>query len=162
MKGALGKQTFGKTYAGVTFGAPNPSVTPAYHLYQQDVRAAAKDVEAPASQWLNDPYGMSSWDAMNEYALAMLMAHSVKPTVFNPDIYTLTQPAKGAVIVHDFAQGAAALAHHKKIEYVGALGESPYNKYHNGFGTFDVQAANGTVIGTVSSRAILPLVARFG
>jgi hypothetical protein len=99
---------------------------------------------------------------MNEYALAMLMAHSVKPTAFDPYIYTVTQPTKGAVIVHDFAQGAAALAKHKKIEYVGALGESPYNRYHNGFGTFDVQSTSGNVIGSVSARSILPLVAKFG
>jgi hypothetical protein len=105
---------------------------------------------------------MSSWDAMNEYALAMLMAHSVKPAVFNPDIYTLTQPTPGAVIVHNFAQGAAALAAHKKIEYVGALGESPYNTYHNGFGTFDVQSTTGNVIGSVSARSILPLVNKYG
>jgi ABC-type branched-subunit amino acid transport system substrate-binding protein len=162
MKSALSAQTFAKTYVGLTFGAPNPSLTPAYHLYQQDIHAAAKDVESPASQWLNDPYGMSSWDAMNEYALAMLMAHSVSPQVFDPFIYTVTQPAPGAVIVHNFAQGAAALAQHKKIEYVGALGESPYNTYHNGFGTFDVQAAGGNVVGTVSARAILPLVKKFG
>jgi branched-chain amino acid transport system substrate-binding protein len=162
MKGALGARTFAKDYVGLTFGAPNPSVTPAYHLYQADIHAAAKNVESPASQWLNDPYGMSTWDAMNEYALAMLMAHSVSPTVFDPYIYTVTQPAPGAVIVHDFAQGAAALAQHKKIEYVGALGESPYNTYHNGFGTFDVQATNGNVIGSVSARSILPLVTKFG
>jgi len=48
---------------------------------------------------------MSSWDAINEYALGMLMAHSVSPTVFNPDIYTVTQPTPGAVTVHNFAQG---------------------------------------------------------
>ncbi len=162
MKGALGQQTFAKNYVGLTFGAPNPSVTPAYHLYQQDIHTAAKNVESPASQWLNDPYGMSTWDAMNEYALAMLMAHSVSPAVFDPYIYTVTQPAPGAVIVHNFAQGAAALAQHKKIEYVGALGESPYNTYHNGFGTFDVQDTNGTVTGSVPARAILPLVNKFG
>jgi ABC-type branched-subunit amino acid transport system substrate-binding protein len=162
MKGALGASTFAKDYAGLTFGAPDPAITPAYHLYQADIHAAAKDVEAPASQWLNDPYGMSTWDAMNEYALAMLMARSVSPPVFNHYIYTVTQPSPGAVIVHDFAQGAAALAAHKKIEYVGALGESPYNTYHNGFGTFDVQNAAGTVTGTVPARAILPLVKKFG
>ncbi len=162
MKAALGQQTFAKDYVGLTFGAPNPSITPAYHLYQQDIHTAAKNVESPASQWLNDPYGMSTWDAMNEYALAMLMAHSVSPAVFDPYIYTVTQPAPGAVIVHNFAQGAAALAQHKKIEYVGALGESPYNTYHNGFGTFDVQATNGTVTGSVPARAILPLVNKFG
>lgn len=162
MKGALGAQTFAKNYVGLTFGAPDPSVTPAYHLYQADIHAAAKDVESPASQWLNDPYGMSSWDAVNEYALAMLMAHSVKPAVFNPYIYTVTQPAKGAVVVHNFTQGAAALAKGKKIEYVGALGESPYNAYHNGFGTFDIQNTGGTVVGAVAARDILPLVAKFG
>ena len=162
MKGALGAATFSRDYAGLTFGAPDPARTPAYHLYQADIHAAARDVESPASQWLNDPYGMSSWDAMNEYALAMLTAHSVSPAAFDPYIATITQPAPGAVIVHDFAQGAAALGAHKKIEYVGALGESPYNTYHNGFGTFDVQTANGTVVGTVSARSILPLVKRFG
>jgi branched-chain amino acid transport system substrate-binding protein len=162
MKGALGAQTFAKDYVGLTFGAPDPSVTPAYHLYQADIRAAAKDVESPASQWLNDPYGMSSWDAANEYALAMLMAHSVSPSAFDPYIYTLTQAAPGAVVVHDFAQGAAALAKGKKIEYVGALGVSPYNRYHNGFGTFDVQNAAGSVVGSITARNILPLVARFG
>lgn len=162
MRGALTAGTFNKNYVGLTFGAPDPSLTPAYHLYQADIRAAAKDVEAPDSQWLNDPYGMSSWDAMNEYALAMLMAHSVKPTVFDADIYTVTQHTPGAVVVHNFAQGAAALAQHKKIEYVGALGESPYNTYHNGFGTFDVQSASGKVVGSVTARDILPLVAKFG
>lgn len=162
MKGALSGQTFAKDYAGLTFGAPDPNVTPAFHLYQQDIHTATKDVESPASQWLNDPYGMSTWDAMNEYALAMLMAHSVSPSVFNSYIYTVTQPTPGAVIVHDFAQGAAALAQHKKIEYVGALGESPYNTDHNGFGTFDVQASSGSVVGSITARDILPLVSKFG
>src|SRR5258708_16011632 len=50
MKGALGSQTFAKDYVGLTFGAPNPSLTPAFHLYHQDIHAAAKDVATPAPQ----------------------------------------------------------------------------------------------------------------
>lgn len=162
MKNALGAQVFAKNYVGVTFGAPDPSVTPAYHLYQQDIRAASKDVESPASQWLNDPYGMSTWDAANEFALAMLMAHSVSPAVFDPFIRTVTLPKGGAVVVHSFAEGKAALVKGKQIEYVGALGVSPYNQYHNGFGTFDVQTPNGSIVGNVTSQQIIPLVTRFG
>ena len=43
----------------------------------------------------------------------------------------------GAVTVHTFAQGKAALAAGHQIRYIGAMGPVEFNPYHNSTGAFD-------------------------
>jgi branched-chain amino acid transport system substrate-binding protein len=90
-----------------------------------------------AKQYTADPYAMDPYDGAVIMALAMLQAHSVKPSVFNSHILDITQPRSGAVIVHTFAQGKAALAAGHQIRYIGAMGPVDFNRYHNSTGGFD-------------------------
>ena len=90
-----------------------------------------------AKQYTSDPYAMDPYDATVIMALAMLQAHSVKTSVFNSHILDVTQPRAGAVTVHTFAQGKAALAAGHQIRYIGAMGPVDFNRYHNSTGGFD-------------------------
>ena len=44
----------------------------------------------------------------------------------------------GAVVVHTFAVGVAALQAGKKIDYVGAAGVIDFNQWHNSGGGFEI------------------------
>jgi hypothetical protein len=46
----------------------------------------------------------------------------------------------GAVVVHTFAVGVAALQVGKKIDYVGAAGVIDFNQWHNSGGGFEIGA----------------------
>jgi ABC-type branched-subunit amino acid transport system substrate-binding protein len=76
-------------------------------------------------------YAELPYDHTTMIALAMLAAHSIDPVTFNPYIEKITQ---GATVVHTFAQGKAALAAGKAIDYVGVTGQVSFDKYHNSGG----------------------------
>lgn len=42
----------------------------------------------------------------------------------------MTANAHGAVQVHNYAEGIAALKKHKVINYIGASGQETFNQYH--------------------------------
>jgi len=75
---------------------------------------------------------------VNGLPLAMLKAHSTAPSKFNGFIQAISAPSPGAVKVTSFAQGKAALAQGKDIQYIGATGAIDFNKYHNSNGDFEV------------------------
>jgi hypothetical protein len=64
-------------------------------------------------------------------ALAMDMAHSSSPKVYNDYITKVTSPSAGAVVVNTYAAGKAALAKGKRIQYVGASGAIIFDRWHN-------------------------------
>jgi hypothetical protein len=81
---------------------------------------------------------MSYWDTVNLYGLAALEAKSTNPKVFTPYIAKIAAPSPGAVVVHDFAQGKAALAAGKKIRYSGAVGDIAFDQWRNSIGEFEI------------------------
>jgi TATA-box binding protein (TBP) (component of TFIID and TFIIIB) len=68
--------------------------------------------------------------------LAILAAKSTNPVKFNPYIAKITT---GKTIVHTFAQGKAALAQGKTIDYVGVTGQVSFDKFHNSGGLWAAQ-----------------------
>lgn len=128
VSGAIGSASLNDFIA---FEAATPSTTEAgWKTFSQAIEASPEKVP-DVSQYLRDPFTLSYYDAANLVALAMVEAHSTKPSVFNADIMGLVQAGPGKTVVHDFASGEKALAAGKKIQYVGALGSVQLDKYHN-------------------------------
>jgi branched-chain amino acid transport system substrate-binding protein len=104
----------------------------------------------------------SLYDGMNILALAMLEAKSTLGTVYNSHITDVVAAKSGATVVHNFADGKAALSKGKTIQYVGVIGPVVFNKYHNCAGEFgtNVFAADGsaTKAGTISGTQVLNLL----
>lgn len=76
-------------------------------------------------------YAELPYDHTTMIALAMLAAHSLDPVAYNPYLEKIT---RGTTVVHTFAQGKAALAAGKTIDYVGVTGQVSFDKYHNSGG----------------------------
>jgi branched-chain amino acid transport system substrate-binding protein len=87
-------------------------------------------VPQPA-QWNSDLYSVADYDSVVIMALAMDASHSIKPSVYNGFVTKVTSPAAGALVVHTYAAGEAALAKGKRIQYVGAVGATVFNQWHN-------------------------------
>jgi hypothetical protein len=81
---------------------------------------------------------MTAYDGVIVMALAATAAKSTSPAVWNASITAVTSP--GAVVVHSFAAGVAALQAGKKIDYVGAAGTIAFNQWHNSNGGFEIAA----------------------
>jgi tetrahydromethanopterin S-methyltransferase subunit H len=81
----------------------------------------------------------------------MVAAKSTSPAVWNSYVTKVSNPSPGAVIVHTFAEGKAALAAGKTIDYVGVTGQAVYNSWHNSNGAF-------TVTGYAPVNGALPLI----
>jgi ABC-type branched-subunit amino acid transport system substrate-binding protein len=160
VKKGIGASKFNRLYKIVQFGAP-PSE--AANLYNQALLKSGSGIQKPLNQWVNNPYGLSEWDFITSEALAMLEAHSVDPHKFNPYIAKVTAPSSGAVKVDSFAAGKKALAAGKKIQFVGGLGLTVYNRYHNSAGTFLVQAANQTtIVKVIPGTTVSKLLSQYG
>ncbi len=80
----------------------------------------------------------SAYDGLNIMALAMLMAHSTKGSVYDRYITQVVSKKPGAVVVQSFAAGKRALAAGRKIQYEGVVGAITFNRYHNFAGSFAV------------------------
>jgi hypothetical protein len=157
---AIGASTLQKDFKFLTFGPPSSAgATAAAKLYNKWI---AK-VPHFQSFFLNQPYLMALWDTVNMMALAMLEAHSVNPTVYNAYVAKVGMPGRGAVVVHGFAAGKAALARGKRIQYVGGIGPTIYNKYHNSAGGFlAYDSALNPTSGIVPSTVVTNLLTKYG
>ena len=117
----------------------SPAQGAGWQAYEQALLASASQISGtPAKDHTTDPYSMDPYDGAIIMALAMLQANSVNPAVFNSHILDVTQPGRGAVVVHTFAQGKAELAGGHQIQYIGAMGPVDFNQYHNSTGAFEV------------------------
>lgn len=124
--GGIGEQTFVKSIRSIT---PYVSLAgPGYEKYKTELLGLAGQVKDPG-QYVGQPYAISDFDAVAITALAMTMAKSTSPTVYNADIPKVTQP--GGTVVHTYADALAALKAGKQIQYVGASGPLVFNKYHS-------------------------------
>src|SRR5215470_4046494 len=150
---AVGLPNLKRYYVGAQPYAPTTGVP--YQLWLAQIKAVNGQVSQPASQWYSDSYSMAAWDSINLMALAMVAAKSTDPGVFRPWIVKLATPSPGAVVVHDFAQGKAALEHGKTIQYVGATGQISFDKWQNSPGAFSIVSSDGsTKVATNTSAQI--------
>jgi ABC-type branched-subunit amino acid transport system substrate-binding protein len=159
MTAAIGKPALSKYFTGATpYAAPSG---PAWQVYNKYVLATA-GVTKPASQWTDDPYSMVDYDGLMVMALAATAAKSTNPAVWNAYIPAVTTASPGAVVVHSYADGVAALKAGKKIDYVGATGIIVWNKWHNSTGEFEVQGyqPNGSTpsVGLITAADLAPLL----
>ena len=155
--GAIGKPTLSKYYTGAEPYAPASGA--GWETYNKNV-LAAPSVAKPASQWSSDPYSMVDYDGVIVMALAAAAAKNTSPAVWNKFIPSVTSP--GAVVVHSYADGIAALKAHKTIDYVGATGVIVWNQYHNSTGAFEVAAyqPNGSLnlVDSIPATALAPFI----
>jgi len=133
---AIGKPTLSKYVTGATPYAAASG--PAWQAYDKAL-LAAPGVTKPVAQWTDDPYSMVDYDGVIVMALAATAAKNTSPAVFNAYIPAVTTGSQGAVVVHSYAEGVAALNAGKKIDYVGATGIIAWDKWHNSTGEFEVQ-----------------------
>lgn len=125
---AIGKAAYEKQFVRIISYAQQSG--PAWETWKTSLLTGAKAVKG-ASGDTTAFYAELPYDHTNMVALAMLAAHSTNPVTFNPFIAKITQ---GTTVVHTFAQGKAALAAGKTIDYVGVTGQVSFDKFHNSGG----------------------------
>lgn len=152
--GAIGKAVLAKQdYAVVAY---SPPTTLAYRTYTAALDASAKQVPMPA-QWDADLYSVADYDSVVIMALAMDAAHTTKPSVYDGFITKVTSHSPGAVVVNTYAAGKAALAKGKHIQYVGAVGPTVFDRWHNsgqGFAIERYVKGNWTVSAILTAAEI--------
>lgn len=127
---AIGASNFSKDFVRLTLYAPSSGQ--AWETWNSSLLASAAQVQKAAS-YANQIYAEIPYDNVNMIALAMLAAKSTDPSVFNPYIRKITE---GTTIVHTFAEGKAALAAGKTIDYVGVEGQVHFDRYQNSAGVW--------------------------
>jgi ABC-type branched-subunit amino acid transport system substrate-binding protein len=154
---AIGKPAMSRYVTGATpFAAASG---PAWQAYDKYLLAAA-GVTKPVAQWNDDPYSMVDYDGVIVMALAATAAKSTSPAVYNAYVPAVTTASPGAVVVHSYADGVAALKAGKKIDYVGATGIIVWDHWHNSTGQFEVQGyePNGSTpeVGLITAADMAP------
>ncbi|HJY74239.1 MAG TPA: ABC transporter substrate-binding protein [Streptosporangiaceae bacterium] len=152
---SIGKPALTKYFVAESPYAPASGA--GWQVYKEDLLASSS-VSKPA-QWSTDSYTMGYYDAVVLMALAATATKSTSPTVWNASIPAMTSP--GAVVVHSYAEGLAALKAGKKIDYVGATGIIAFNQWHNSGGGFEIaayQTSGGlNLVSTITAAQIAPL-----
>jgi ABC-type branched-subunit amino acid transport system substrate-binding protein len=158
MAGAIGKPALSKYFVAESPYAAASGA--AWQVFNKDL-LASRSVPDP-SQWSTDSYTMGYYDSIIVMALAATMTKSNSPAVWNASIPAVTTASPGAVVVHSYADGLAALHVGKKIDYVGAAGIIDFNKWHNSSGGFEIGAyqANGdlTPVSLITAAELAPLI----
>ena len=136
--------------------------TPAFNTYKGALLADSKTHDiAPVLSTVGPPAG--AYDGINIMALAMIMAKTTVGSYYNKYILDVVKPKPGAVVVGNFADGAAALKAGKQIQYVGVLGQPAFDKYHNSAGEFDANKFNpdgsANEVGKISGAQVIQLLA---
>jgi ABC-type branched-subunit amino acid transport system substrate-binding protein len=125
--GAIGQASYTQSIKAIT---PYVPPTSASHTVYANWLMKQSKVQDP-SQYLQHPYAIADYDAINITALAMVEAKSTVPTAYNKFIVKVTAATPGAVQVHSYAEGVAAIKAGHQIQYVGAGGSLPFNRYHS-------------------------------
>jgi ABC-type branched-subunit amino acid transport system substrate-binding protein len=156
---AIGKPALSKYYAGAEPYAAASG--PAWQVYNKYLLATAS-VPKPASQWSADSFSMVDYDGFVVMALAATAAKSTSPAVWNAYIPAVTTASSGAVVVHSYADGVAALNAGKKIDYVGATGIIAWSQWHNSTGSYELTGyqpnGNPPVLDLISAADLAPLL----
>jgi ABC-type branched-subunit amino acid transport system substrate-binding protein len=157
--GAIGKPALSKYFVGAIPYAPASG--PAWQVYNKYV-LATPGVAKPASQWSSDSYSMVDYDGLIVMALAATAAKSTSGAVWDKSIESVTTASPGAMVVHSYAEGVAALHAGKTIDYVGATGIIAWDQWHNSTGGFELSGyqPNGStpLVGTISATDIASLI----
>jgi ABC-type branched-subunit amino acid transport system substrate-binding protein len=158
MAGAIGKSALSQYFVGEQPYAPASG--PGWQVYNKNLLASGS-VPKP-EQWSTDSYTMTYYDSVIVMALAAITAKNTSPAVWNASIPAVTTASRGAVVVHSFAAGVAALHAGKKIDYVGAAGAIDFDKWHNSGGSFEIAAyqSNGNLnqVRTITATQLKPLI----
>ncbi|HVA20740.1 MAG TPA: ABC transporter substrate-binding protein [Candidatus Micrarchaeia archaeon] len=131
---AVGVATFKRKFVGVQPYVPGTG--PAWRAYYDSLRANARHIRDVA-QYFQDPYAQAVYDSVNLMALAMEAAHSIKPVRYNSWVSSVVGKRKGAVVVHTFAAGKAALVAGRRIDYIGTVADIVFDRWHNSPGAFE-------------------------
>ena len=156
MAGSIGKPALTKYFVAESPYAPASGA--GWQVYNKDL-LASPSVPKPA-QWSTDSYTMTYYDSVLLMALAATATKSTSPAVWNASIPAMTTP--GALVVHTYAEGLAALNAGKKIDYVGATGVIAFNQWHNSGGGFEIGAydsqGNLNLVDQISAAQLAPLI----
>jgi branched-chain amino acid transport system substrate-binding protein len=159
LRGAIGSANFDKYFRAVVVG--NPVANPAVPAFNKAVLAVQGKLAKPVTQWENNSFSESGYDAVITLALAMDAAKSTDGSVYNNYILQVTAPGSGKQVVYTYPAGMAALAAGHQIQYVGASGPILFNSYHNSFGAQAIEEfpanAPAVVVGTISQAAVQAL-----
>jgi ABC-type branched-subunit amino acid transport system substrate-binding protein len=154
--GAFGPTVFASSIRTIT---PYVNLSgPGYDLFKTKLLALSGPISNPA-QYVGHPYVISDYDAVAITALAMTMAKSTNPSVYNPYIVKVTAP--GGTVVHTYADALAALKAGKTIQYVGASGTLIFNKYHSAGRAFSYDVFD-PAIKSMKPVAVIPGTALIG
>ena len=159
LRGAIGNTDFDKYFRAVVVG--NPVSNPAVPVFNSSVLAVQSKLQKPVTQWENNSFSESGYDAVITLALAMDAANSTDGSVYNNYIMKVTAPGPGKQVVYSYAAGLAALKAGHQIQYIGASGPILFNTYHNSFGSQAVEEfpanAPAVVVGTISQAEVQAL-----
>jgi ABC-type branched-subunit amino acid transport system substrate-binding protein len=158
MAGGIGKSAVSNYFVAEQPYAP-PS-GPGWQVFNKNLLASAS-VPKPA-QWSTDSYTMTYYDSVIVMALAATAVKSTSPAVWNASIPAVTTASPGAVVVHTYAAGVAALHAGKKIDYVGAAGIIAFDKWHNSGGGFEIAAYQPSgdlaLVSSITAANLAPLI----
>jgi hypothetical protein len=154
------KTAFGLSNVIRYITAENPAAVtsgPAWQDYHAALLKSGSQVSNPG-QWSTEPYSEHNYDAVNIMALAMIKAGSVTPAKYNSEIRAVTSPRSGAVVVHNFAAGKAALAAGKQIQYIGPGGPALFDQYQGAPPEFNLERwdshGNNVILATLTPQEI--------
>jgi ABC-type branched-subunit amino acid transport system substrate-binding protein len=146
---AIGAASMGSDIFAV---APALSSTgPAIAGFQQAMTA----IKANPFQ-LKNPIVAATYDGVIAFALAMDAAKSTAPSAYVEDIAKVARPSSGATVVHTYAEGVAALAAGKTIQYVGASGLMAFDPYNTANRPYAVWTFNPDAHSWVMGAALPP------
>lgn len=131
---AIGKSLFSSDFVSI---APVSPTGPGFASYKAALATLGSAVKNPA-QYLSDSYSIADYDSVILAALAMAEAKSTTPSTWVHQVLPIANGRSGAVLVHSYAAGLAAIKQGKKVHYVGATGPFDFNRYQNASGAFNV------------------------
>ena len=121
------------------------AATPSGPAFQQFL-SVYKTVHGTANYLPSSP---SVYDGVVIAALAMTLAHSTDPTVWNKDVLKVSNPP--GVQCYTYPSCVKLIKEGKKINYQGASGPEDFNQYHNSFGS------GWTVVKWTTSGSLVPV-----
>jgi ABC-type branched-subunit amino acid transport system substrate-binding protein len=143
----IGPAAFKKNVVAVMFSVPTAG--PGYEAYVHALKTAPQSI-AERSQYLADSFAQWNYDGIVMSALAMLQAKSTDSSKWAPYVAQIANGAPGAVTVHTFPEGKAAILAGKHVHYVGASGELVITPSHNNAAPFAGFVYTGTGTGPAS------------
>ena len=129
----IGPAAFKKYVVAVSFNVPTEG--PGYAAFVHDLDTAPQSIPE-RSQYVTDPFAQWNYDGIVMSALAMLQAKSTDSTKWAPYVAQIANGTSGAVVVHTFPEGRAAILAGKHIHYIGASGQLVITPSHNNAAPF--------------------------